>query len=186
MATLDIYITSVPSRQHKLSHLLSVLTPQIVRGVRVVVDLSLETFFIKLNRATTVSTADYLVFIDDDDMVHTDYIATIMPYLNDSIDYLSYGIDFWIDGLPQPPLTATSDNQTPYVNPRCPIRTSLTIGLVAKDSYTAEMDWSRQLSKRITNFAEIPRSLLDYRYDSNDNYLTLIETIHNGTTQQNL
>jgi glycosyltransferase involved in cell wall biosynthesis len=51
-----------------------------------------------------LSVGDYIVFIDDDDLVADDYISSILPLL-DGVDQVGFQVQCYIDGKPLPQKT---------------------------------------------------------------------------------
>jgi hypothetical protein len=81
--TWDILICSIEHRADMLDALLAELERQLLPGVGVrVFRDNLETVYgEKCQRLLDSSTADYVSFLDDDDWIAEDFIATIMDAL---------------------------------------------------------------------------------------------------------
>ncbi len=90
--TWDILIVSLEHRDKKLRRLLDALKPQIVPGVGVLIyrDNLEECIGTKRQRLLEASTADYVNFCDDDDMVTPDYVERIMEALKKRPDYVGF------------------------------------------------------------------------------------------------
>jgi glycosyltransferase involved in cell wall biosynthesis len=77
---LSILICSLNARAALLARLRSVLDPQITEEVEVLVNVDDGQLSIgdKRNALLAAATGDYIAFVDDDDMVRTNYVATIL------------------------------------------------------------------------------------------------------------
>jgi hypothetical protein len=73
----SILIPTIETRAHFLERLLSVLTPQVVDGVEILIekDDGESKIGAKRNRLIGRATGDYVCGIDDDDLVTSDYVA---------------------------------------------------------------------------------------------------------------
>lgn len=101
----DILILSVHSRKDQLRELLGNLTQQIAAypDVNVIV-LTDNTFYETGKKRTALlrfSKAQYISFIDDDDEVPKDYVATIYPYLDGVNDYVGFKVAYSQNGVPE-------------------------------------------------------------------------------------
>jgi glycosyltransferase involved in cell wall biosynthesis len=102
---LSILIPSLHSRKAVLDELLAVLNPQKVDGVEVVVvpDEGQMSIGQKRNMLLTQSKGEYVAFVDDDDMVPTDYVARILKALETNPDCTSLtGKIVFSDGYSRP------------------------------------------------------------------------------------
>lgn len=76
---LSILIASMPLRKWKLNRLLAILEPQIRDHVEVIVDTSMDyNIGTKRNKLLDRAKGDYIVFIDDDDLVSENYVDKIL------------------------------------------------------------------------------------------------------------
>jgi hypothetical protein len=107
--TWDILICSIVHRADMLDDLLAELGRQLVPGVGVrVFRDNLETVYgEKCQRLLDSSTADYVSFLDDDDWIAEDFIATIMEALDQEPDYVGFKVLYTVDGHPQIPVFHT-------------------------------------------------------------------------------
>ncbi len=90
---LSVLICSLSSRRERLASLLSILSPQIIDGVEILVgiDEGLQKIGVKRNRLVQSATGHYVCFIDDDDEVSDDYIAQIMTGIESGADHVAIG-----------------------------------------------------------------------------------------------
>jgi hypothetical protein len=97
----DILILTQPSRATFLARLLAVLEPQCQNEpeARYWFRLFQPSLSIGANRQAMVnqSEAEYVSFIDDDDLVPTDYVSTILPLL-DGVDMVGFNVECFTDG----------------------------------------------------------------------------------------
>jgi glycosyltransferase involved in cell wall biosynthesis len=81
--TLSILIRTIPGREAKLADLLSVLNPQLTPEVEVIVDDTYpQTMGAKGNVLVSNAKGEYVVFIDDDDLVPDYYVARFLEVIN--------------------------------------------------------------------------------------------------------
>ena len=140
MVTLDILIPTVPHRKAWLARLLRVLAPQIEtqEGAQIIVDAGGDKIGPKRDRMISQSQADYVVFVDDDDLVATNYVAAIMSALQSQPDCVAISMYLKRDGVPWSPNPIfhhslkyrknkawSGNNRTPHH--LCPIRRELAI-----------------------------------------------------------
>ncbi|HVJ27501.1 MAG TPA: glycosyltransferase family A protein [Vicinamibacterales bacterium] len=107
--TWDVLICSIEHRTDMLADLLTELERQHVPGfgVRVFRD-NLETVYgDKCQRLLDSSNADYISFLDDDDWIEPDFVATIMQALEQRPDYVGFKVRYTKDGNPQIPVFHT-------------------------------------------------------------------------------
>lgn len=102
-ALLSILIPTVLGREKKLSSLLSVLVPQVFERedveLLVLPDDRGMTIGEKRNRLVELASGDYVVFVDDDDAVTTDYVRSISEtLLKDRPDVLCFQVLVRING----------------------------------------------------------------------------------------
>ena len=97
----SILIVTIPRRREKLKELLNLLKPQLIPYLDVEVvakerehSLSLGQF---RHRMIEHSKAQYVSFIDDDDLVAEDYVSQIYPKL-DGVDQVGFKLHYYQDG----------------------------------------------------------------------------------------
>jgi hypothetical protein len=94
--TLEILIVTSPERHLFMGQLLSILEPQIA-GRYNDVDLRISASDLDLpigerrEKLRQRATADYICFIDSDDLVPMNYVSSIVPLL-DGVDYIGFEI----------------------------------------------------------------------------------------------
>jgi hypothetical protein len=104
MKTWDILICSIPHRQEKLHLLLKELDRQISEtsevGVRICYDNLQSSYGSKCNALLCSSEAEYVSFIDDDDMVAPDFIQLVLVALDTQPHYVGFPVKFTSNGAP--------------------------------------------------------------------------------------
>ena len=107
MVKWEILIATLCFRAPGLGRLFDALLPQVdaVEGaVRVTALRNLGERPLAEIRQALLDQADaeYVCFIDDDDMVPDDYVATVLPLL-DGVDFIGWRMQVYFDGTPQKP-----------------------------------------------------------------------------------
>ena len=100
---LSILILTLDERKKYLDRLLSILKPQLVNGVEIIIesDNRENTIGKKRNNALAKAKGRYIAFIDDDDRVSDDYVKTIMSILTTTdVDCCSLIGEITINGGP--------------------------------------------------------------------------------------
>jgi glycosyltransferase involved in cell wall biosynthesis len=100
MVKFQILIPTMPGREVMLLRLVKVLEPQIARhrGASYFIDAGEGSIGVKRQRMIEKSTADYIAFVDDDDMVSADYLDRIMPCLASKPDCVGVTMHVTMDG----------------------------------------------------------------------------------------
>jgi hypothetical protein len=104
--TWDILITSIPHRHRTLCELLAALDVQIQPGVGVRIwrDNLEHSYGEKCGQLTRSSPAEYVSFVDDDDMVAPDFVARVMDALRKEPDYVGFPVRYTQNGVPVVPV----------------------------------------------------------------------------------
>lgn len=91
MKRWQILVPTTPVRQDKFQRLVDCLSPQLTKDVEVLVCYNNFERTIGQLREDMVKkvTAEYMNFIDDDDLVPDNYVETILPLL-DGVDYVGF------------------------------------------------------------------------------------------------
>lgn len=100
MVKFQILIPTMPGREVMLLRLVKVLEPQIARhkAASYFIDAGEGGIGVKRQRMIEKSTADYIAFVDDDDMVSADYLDRIMPCLASKPDCVGITMHVTMDG----------------------------------------------------------------------------------------
>jgi hypothetical protein len=181
--TWDILICSILHRTDMLDALLAELERQLVPGVGVIVFRdNLETVYgEKCQRLLDASTADYISFLDDDDWIAPDFIASIMDALLQEPDYVGFKVLYTQDGVPQMPVFHTLKYGGWVNNPEAlyrdivhfnPIRRDLAVQGKWEGGDGADRRWADQLRAIgcVKSEAYIDREMHHYRHRSFDTF----------------
>lgn len=183
MLTWDILICSIPHRRETLLPLLEALDEQIQPGVaaRVCYDNLESSYGSKCDALLRSSKADYVSWVDDDDMVDPDFISLVMCALDTQPDYVGFPVKYTVDGELQMPVEHSlrhegwiDDSQMlkrdiVHFNP---IRRDLAnIGLWS-GGWMAERGWAAAIrdSGQCVNEAWIDKPVYWYQNRSADNF----------------
>lgn len=100
MNNLTILIPTVPRRKEKLDKLLEWLYPQLTDEVELIVmmDNKKRTLWYKRNEMLWLSQGKYVVFIDDDDEITSDYVQTLLKATESNADVICYNVEISING----------------------------------------------------------------------------------------
>jgi GT2 family glycosyltransferase len=182
MKTLSILIPTVVGREHLLERLRSVLNPQLTEDVEVIEQKDNKEISIGKKRQELLekATGEYVVFIDDDDMISEDYVKSIIKALESEPDCV--GFEIKCSGLPG--VTVSASNKwdawrdkhggfdyvrTPYH--KTPVKRSYALQIGYKDMrYAEDHDYSKRLksSGLIKKEVYIPKVLYNYLYVKED------------------
>lgn len=96
----EVLIPTMPGRKDLLSRLMAVLEPQFRKHPKAIfrTDDGPGSIGTKRQRMVDSATADYVAFVDDDDMVALDYLDRIMPCLEKGPDVVGITMHVSIDG----------------------------------------------------------------------------------------
>lgn len=87
---LSILICTIPKRQYMLRVLLKELEKQKTDQVEILTDNEKGSIGAKRQRLIEKATGEYVVFIDDDDMVSKDYISSILFAIESKPDVVGF------------------------------------------------------------------------------------------------
>lgn len=164
---LSVLVPTVSPRESLLSRLLWSITWQ-TGDYEVVIhggdDIPMGD---KLNRMFTAASGEYVVCVDDDDMLADSYMDTVLPRLED-IDFLGYRIVVLHDGAYWMEVAHRGDVEgwdgtLRGVGPKCPIRRDLALQVPFGNAYRDDVEWSLQVGRLVQASGYIDRPL--YLYD---------------------
>jgi len=184
---LQLLIPTVVSRPEYFERLVERLAPQLKDGVEVVVLWNnFERGIGEIRQLMMESaTAEYIMFIDDDDMVPEDFIETVYPLL-DGVDYIGWKVDFTSNGKKMK-LNSHSikhrgwydDNEGFFrqVVHKNPVRRELALKARYDQGWPEDYTWSIAVSPHAKTEHYIDREM--YHYDHNyDTSLYLGDRLH--------
>ena len=98
---LSILIPSLENRKIYLQRILGVLNPQIVNGeveILTLIDNGERSIGDKRNQLISDAKGDYIAFVDDDDLVSSDYVHKVLGALSTSPDCIGIHLLHFEDG----------------------------------------------------------------------------------------
>lgn len=104
----DILVATIEHRADRLALLLDELAPQVLEhpsvGIIVYRDNLEAEIGTKRQALIEASVADYISFIDDDDMVPSDHVSEVIAAMADEPDYIGWEQRYTLDGVTQNPV----------------------------------------------------------------------------------
>ncbi len=101
--TLSVCICSIFTRKPYLDRLLATLSPQLCNSVELLMSIDAGQVSIGTKRQSLLEQArgEFIVFIDDDDLISADFIAEVLSahYRNPSADAITYRSKRYCDGV---------------------------------------------------------------------------------------
>lgn len=100
MPSLSILILSINSRADLLARLLETITPQLTPEVELLtlIDNGEKSIGAKRNELLDKSTGRYVCFVDDDDLVADDFVASITNAIKLDPDAVGFRLAYSVDG----------------------------------------------------------------------------------------
>ncbi len=99
--TLSILIASLGSRSHLLRRVHKQLDDQRLPSVELLIDVDDGQMIVGTKRRNLLhkATGDYVCFIDDDDLIHPQYVALILEALAGKPDCVGFYVARYVDGV---------------------------------------------------------------------------------------
>lgn len=182
MKNLSILICTLPKRKAMFDVLLEHLFSQIKTNnledeVEVLWNWRTDiTTGYKRNLLLDESTGKFVVFIDDDDEVHSEYVFLINETIKNNSDIDCIGINGIItfDGLREKPWNISIDNKEWYETPekyfRTPNHISPVLASIAKVcrfpniTYAEDKEYSERIKKHLKKEAKIEKPIYHYKF----------------------
>lgn len=173
---LSILIPSLACRTEFLSKLISALNPQLTKGVEVLVriDNADKQIGAKRNELLDSATGEYVVFIDDDDMVSPNFIEKVLEGITSGCDYIGYAQMFHHIHTGQQSKVTTNIGATwgfkdgvyiRGVQHICPIRREIASQVRFPDkSFSEDREWGYEIEKLVKTEFTIDEPLYYYEY----------------------
>jgi hypothetical protein len=186
-------VLTVPPRAAKLKELMTVLEPQITKEVQVIVLYNNFEKPIGELRQQIVNQAkgQYISFIDDDDLVPIDFVATILPHLNGKNDYVGFKVALFNNGVRMRPVYHSlkytdwkEDEQGYYrdITHLNPLKTEIARQATFAGGAGEDMAWANQLRGKAKREHFIDREMYEYRHSQTD---TLADGPRPGDVMEN-
>ena len=171
-----ILVPSVVQRTAKLRELFRCLAPQLVPGEVEVLcyrDGWREGIGTKRNLLVREAAAEYVSFVDDDDLVVDDFVATLFPLL-DGVDYVSfnlkpvhrnYGKDFVVHQSLAFRARWDTEGRWLDIGHLCPMRHEIASLAEFPDRYGEDEIWANDIraTRRLRTEHHVDRVLYLYR-----------------------
>lgn len=177
MIQLSILIASMPIRVHKLANLRNVLTRQLTPEVEVITDVSMNyNIGTKRNKLLALASGKYIVFLDDDDLIATDYVAKILEACKADRDCIGISGVITTNGKKEMNWHISRDYQGWFERNNVYYRTPNHISPVKRElalqagfpeiSFGEDYHYSMNLLPLLKSEIKIPGILYYYRYES--------------------
>ena len=177
---LSILTPSIPSRKEQLSKLQEKIANQIG-------DLPVEHLVFSDNRTRTIGAkrqalldiarGEYIAFIDDDDDIEPDYIASILDAIRSKADVITFEEHCYYNGLYSKRVYGLNNPDIAFtpngITLRAPWHICVWKRQLVKScqfgecNYGEDIIWSRQARKKIRSGFHIDKILCTYRHDEN-------------------
>lgn len=181
--TWQILIATIPHRHEALCGLLAEIAAQYQPGLGVIVyrDNCEATVAAKRQALLDAATADYVCFVDDDDMIAPSYVAMITAALRGGPDYVGFRIRYLVDGENQ---TIPAEHSLRYLGWRSdnagmfrdishlnPMKRELALAGRFEGGYSEDSRWADQVraSGRVVTEEFIGADLYWYRFSTTAN-----------------
>ena len=187
MNLLDFLIVTIPHRHALLCELLEAIDQQSREGVGAIVyrDNLEVSYGEKTRRVLYASGAEYVVCVDDDDMIAPNYVERVCEALESRPDYVGYPVLWTVDGQPQLPVEHslrhagwgnTAEMLKRDIVHKNPIKREIALLGDWAGGYGADATWAHQVRERaqIEAMTEvwIPETMYYYRQLNSDFFLT--------------
>lgn len=178
---LSILICSLPERCKELSFLLTELFSQCkkTKEVEVLIDIDnqVKTIGAKRNHLLNMATGDYIVFIDDDDMISSNYISLVLDALKTNPDCAGINGVMFNAGIKDRPFTHSIKHGSWYTgedayyrtpNHWNPIKRSIALQVMFKEiNWGEDHDYSNRIFPLLKSEVYINEPIYYYRFDTN-------------------
>lgn len=170
-AALTICIPTIPERRSLLSRLLWTLEPQLPNApVEVLISDGRRPMGDKLNEMFAAAQGEYVVAVDDDDLVATDYVEHVVRHLGyERVDFMGYYVLWLEDGKYAGTVKHDLHHDTSWstldrgVSVKCPVRTEIARMHRFGNEYTADRKWAAEVDEAASSGGFAHRTL--YIYD---------------------
>jgi hypothetical protein len=124
------------------------------------------------------SNAEYIAFVDDDDLVAPDYVSTILPLL-DGVDQIGFELQCYIDAVALPKKTIHSLRHTGWfenalgyfrdISHLNPMRRELALLEPMEGGHGEDKRWSDRMRGKVKTEHYIPRVMYHYYFNTKKN-----------------
>lgn len=177
----DILILTMPTRKEFLRRLLTFLNPQLVPQVRVLIRMCDPHLTLGENRELLrrESSAEYISWVDDDDLISPHYVRKILPLL-DGVDQIGFECEVWKDSVRVPKrdfhtLSAGSwhDTESSYyrdISHLQPMRRELSLLEPMEGGHGEDKRWADRMRGKVNTEHYIDDIMYYYLFRSNKTF----------------
>lgn len=180
----SICILTVKRRRKQFERLAKLLQPQVKNKRIEIIVCANEKVGVgrKRNACIEMACGEYVSFIDDDDLVAKDYVATIYPLLKKNVDYIGFRLQLYQDGERQKPTYHSikypewfedKNGYYRHISHLNPIKRSIAMNFRFVGNYAEDHQWSHDIYKSgLVNSEEYVDKVMYHYYHSKTKTLT--------------
>ena len=182
MKELSILILTLPTRIDSYSNLIRTLNQQVIENnlldkvqILSLCDTKEISVGEKRNILLNKSIGRYVCFIDDDDLIATDYLIKIISAISSNADVVTFCGDYVENGQTTP-FSISTIHRGNYNHPNlfyrlpnhlCPVKREIALSCLFTDkNYGEDSDYAERINQHIKNEFHIQDKLYFYMYDS--------------------
>jgi len=183
MKDLSILILTLPTRIDLYSRLIKSLNQQVIENnlmhrvqILTLGDTKEISVGEKRNILLNKSIGRYVCFIDDDDVIATNYLSVIMSALNSNADVITFCGDY-VENEIRTPFSISMVHRGNYnhtnmfyrlPNHLCPVKREIALSCQFTDkNFGEDSDYAEKINNYLKNEYHIQEKLYFYMYDSN-------------------
>ena len=182
MKELSILILTLPTRIDSYSNLIRTLNQQVIENnlldkvqILSLCDTKEISVGEKRNILLNKSIGRYVCFIDDDDLIATDYLIKIISAISSNADVITFCGEY-IENGQTTPFSISTIHRGNYNHPNifyrlpnhlCPVKREIAVSCLFTDkNYGEDSDYADRINQHIKNEFHIQDKLYFYMYDS--------------------
>jgi glycosyltransferase involved in cell wall biosynthesis len=183
MKELSILILTLPTRIDSYARLIKSLNQQVIENnlihrvqILTLCDTKEISVGEKRNILLNKSIGRYVCFIDDDDVIATNYLSVIMSALNSNADVITFCGDY-VENEIRTPFSISMVHRGNFNEPNmfyrlpnhlCPVKREIALSCQFTDkNFGEDSDYAEKINKYLKNEYHIQEKLYFYMYDSN-------------------
>ena len=184
MKDLSVLILTLPTRIDSYSNLIKSLNKQVVENnlmhrvqILSLCDSKEISVGKKRNILLNESIGKYVCFIDDDDIVSTNYLIKLLEGINSNADVITFCGDY-VEHNRHTPFSISMIHRGNYNHPNifyrlpnhlCPVKREIALmSLFTDKNFGEDSDYSERINGHLKNEFHIQDKLYFYMYDSNN------------------
>ena len=183
MKELSILILTLPTRIDSYARIIKSLNQQVIENnliskvqILALCDTKEISVGEKRNIILNKSCGKYICFIDDDDLIASDYLIKIINAIQSNADVITFCGEY-VENEIRTPFSISMVHRGNYNYPNqfnrlpnhlCPIKKEIALNcLFTNKNYGEDSDYAEKINKHIKNEFHIENKLYFYMYDSN-------------------